>query len=58
MAGAVATALGGFPEAGFQGKIVDKRPRWFGQSGHDYEVKWQDGTKSWHLSKHLQKVTG
>lgn len=56
MAGAVSTVFGGFPEAGFQGTIINKRQRWFGQPGHDYEVKWQDGTTSWHLSKHLQRM--
>jgi hypothetical protein len=55
-AGGVAAAFGGGPEAGMIGKIIDKKGRWFGQSGHDYEVRWEDGTKSWHLSKHLDRL--
>lgn len=55
-AGGVAAAFGGGPEAGMIGTIIDKKGRWFGQSGHDYEVRWEDGTKSWHLSKHLDRI--
>lgn len=56
-AGAASSAFGNFPEGGLTGKIVDKQGRWWGQSGHDYEVAWEDGSKSWHLSKHLSKIS-
>ena len=55
-AGATASAFGNFPEGGLTGKIVNKQGRWWGTSGYDYEVTWQDGTNSWHLSKHLTKI--
>jgi hypothetical protein len=55
-AGGVAAAIGGGPEAGAIGKIVNKQGRWWGKSGHDYEVRWEDGSKSWHLSKHLNRL--
>jgi hypothetical protein len=57
--GAAASALGSFPEGGATGKIIQKRKRWWGKSGHDYEVKWDDefgGGSSWHLSKHLERL--
>jgi hypothetical protein len=54
-AGGVASAFGGGPEAGAEGTIVEKQGRWWGQSGHDYKVRWADGSNSWHLSKHLIK---
>lgn len=55
VAGAAAAAFGGSPESGTAGKIITKRPRWWGQSGHDYEVRWDDGTTSWHLAAHLSR---
>lgn len=54
--GAASSAFGSFPEGGLTGKIVDKKGRWWGQSGHDYEVAWEDGTKSWHLSMHIIRI--
>ena len=58
--GAVAAAFGGGPEAGIIGQVVAKKDRWM-QPGYDYEVHWDNGTadgiKSWHLSKHLERVT-
>lgn len=44
-----------FPEPGCKGSIVEIRRRWWGQPGHDYLVKWDDGCgQSWHLSQHLR----
>jgi hypothetical protein len=54
--GAATSAFGSFPEGGLTGKIVDKKGRWWGTSGHDYEVAWEDGTNSWHLSMHITKI--
>lgn len=46
-----------YPEASEVGKIVEKKERWWGQSGFDYLVEWEDGAKrTWHLSKHLRKM--
>lgn len=53
---AVSSVLGGSPEGGCKGQIFKKERRWWGQSGFDYEVEWEDGSTSWHLSKHLRKV--
>lgn len=52
-----------YPEAGMRGEIVDKRPRAWGQPGHDYQVQWVDESFErgyrfdWHLSCHLKKDT-
>lgn len=57
LAGAAASSvLGGSPEGGQQGQIFKKERRWWGQSGFDYEVEWEDGSTSWHLGKHLRKT--
>ncbi len=46
-----------YPEASEVGVIVDKQKRWWGKSGFDYLVKWDDSDhKTWHLSKHLRKL--
>ena len=46
-----------YPEASEVGEIVEKKERWWGKSGFDYLVRWEDNGKStWHLSKHLQKI--
>lgn len=46
-----------YPEASEVGKIVEKKKRWFGKSGFDYLVEWEDSQRrTWHLSKHLQKM--
>jgi hypothetical protein len=43
-----------FPEPGFKGTVVEVRERWFGQSGYDYLVKWDECSgQSWYLSKHI-----
>jgi hypothetical protein len=55
-AGAATSAFNGFPEGGLTGQIVKKEKRWWGVSGHDYEVHWEDGSTGWHLSKHLMRV--
>lgn len=55
-AGGVIAALAGVPGGGQPGKIVDIRDRWWGQPGSDCEVKWPDGTKTWHRDKHLKLV--
>jgi hypothetical protein len=46
-----------YPEASEVGIIVEKKERWWGQSGFDYLVQWEDNKyKTWHLSEHLQKL--
>ena len=46
-----------YPGASEVGRIVEKKERWWGQSGFDYLVQWEEGGhKSQHLSKHLQKL--
>ncbi len=41
-----------FPEPGYKGTIVEIRRRWWEQSGYDYLVRWDEGSrKSWHLVK-------
>lgn len=43
-----------FPEPGFKGTVVEVRERWWGQSGYDYLVKWDECSgQSWHLSNHI-----
>ena len=43
-----------FPEPGSKGEIVERRERWWGQSGYDYLVMWDEHSgQSWHLSQHL-----
>ncbi len=43
-----------FPDPGFKGTIVEMRKRWWGKSGYDYLVRWDERSgQSWHLSKHL-----
>lgn len=54
--GSMASGFGTNPEGGSQGRIVDKKDRGFFQPGHDYEVQWEDGSKSWHLACHLFKA--
>lgn len=45
------------PEASEVGKVIEKKERWWGQTGYDYLVEWEDNGKStWHLSEHLRKV--
>lgn len=55
-AGATASVFGNFPEGGMQGRVVDIQRRWWGQSGYDYEILWQNNTRSWHLGMHLNRV--
>ena len=60
LGGAAAMAFSTFPEAGAKGTIVEKQGRWWGQGGHDYKVEWDEecgGGSSWHLSKHLEKLS-
>jgi hypothetical protein len=46
-----------YPEASEVGVVVDKQKRWWGKSGFDHLVKWEDSDhKTWHLSKHLRKL--
>lgn len=56
----IANYLENHPEAEAIGVIRDKRERWWGQEGHDYEVVWSNdepfGESSWHLAKHLRQI--
>ena len=45
-----------YPSAGQVGVIEEKTRRWWGKAGFDYMVRWADGSKSRHLSKHLTKA--
>ena len=62
--GLAESMLGVYPEAGSKGEVIkiEKRTHvklWGAQpddGAFDYEIQWDNGTKSWHLMTHLNKA--
>lgn len=55
--------LGVYPEAGWEGIVFEVKMRLHvrlgiedKESSFDYGIEWADGSKSWHLAKHLQNL--
>ena len=52
--GFIHSLRGNPPEAGQLGQIIEVKPNWQGLT--EYQVRWGDGSSSWHKPHHLQAV--